>query len=259
MNKHKGTGKKGFKALVRGGLAICGMALIGSIGGSDNQTVNAQPTIYTQKQTLYVQADNIRGRVELVGDLAGDRIETIQQNVLERQHKEDDINRQERIKDIVEEYRESLKEYIEAQRLTKEAEAEEQALQEEQAKWDTIYSNDFYAKGHTAPVQYTSAMEGYGTANILYQWDMLPNYYLAEYISPMGPVALSLTWGDEVYLYGQRYVVTHVEDHIPNDGTYDSFSHAQWVLSHYGADMAIQTCEYNYYDTPVRIIVLQYA
>lgn len=224
MNKHKGTGKKGFKALVRGGLVICGMALIGSIGVFDNQTVNAKPSIYTQEQTLYGQADNIRDRVELV-----------------------------------DKHRESLKEYIEEQRLAKEAEAEEQALQEEQAKWDTIYSNDFYAKGHTAPVQYTSAWGGYGTANILYQWDMLPNYYLAEYVSPMGPVALSLTWGDEVYLYGQRYVVTHVEDHITNDGSTDAFGHAQWVLSYYGADMAIQTCEYNYSGTPVRIIVLQYA
>lgn len=149
-------------------------------------------------------------------------------------------------------------ERLEQERLEQER-LEQERLEQERLWQETIANSDAVVGGHATGITYTTAMSGYGTTDTLWQWNILPNYYLAEYISPLGPVTLNLSYGDEVYLYGERYTVGHVETMIPNDGSIDALGHARWVLSNYGADAAIQTCEYNYSGTPVRIVVLHKA
>lgn len=124
-----------------------------------------------------------------------------------------------------------------------------------------IQENDFYFEGHTAPVEYTTAKYDYGDANILYQWgswDSLPNYYLAEYVSPMGEVARSMEVGDRMYLYGEEYEVSYIEYNIDND-PHSGYSYYYTIdlLNEWGYDMVIQTCEQGVIKYgPIRVIIL---
>lgn len=128
--------------------------------------------------------------------------------------------------------------------------AEEAERKAAEAHQNLVNSYDFVFGDYGTNVTWTSAMSGYGTTDTLWQWDQIPNYYLAEYVSPMGYAARQMTVGSVVYLYGKKYVADHVEYSIWNgEGAFDLAYNLTAASS-----FSIQTCEYNTYDTTLRII-----
>lgn len=127
-------------------------------------------------------------------------------------------------------------------------EAERKAAEE--AHQNFINSYDFVFGDYGTNVTWTSAMSGYGTTDTLWQWDQIPNYYLAEYVSPMGYAARQMTVGSVVYLYGKKYVADHVEYGIYNGENAFDLAYSLTAASSF----SIQTCEYNSIDTTLRII-----
>lgn len=102
-------------------------------------------------------------------------------------------------------------------------------------------------------VEGTSAMGGFSDANILYYWhsDMVSNWYLAEYISPVGRAVKTLGVGSVITVQGRQYTVTQIDYGIRN-GTED----VPMVIDRHNAigGIAIQTCETTSYNSTLTIV-----